>query len=522
MNELSYLDYAVIASYFVALIGIAFYFSRRQTTTEVYFIGGGTIPWWAMGISLMAALISSITFIAFPGDAYEKNWSGLVPGLMVPLVLLVAAAIIIPFYRQAVGMSAYQYFEERFGYGARLYSSLSFLLMQFSKMGLVLWLISLALSTMSGWNIYTIIIVLEVITIIYVLFGGIEGVVWTAVLQGAVLAAAGVVCLAVLMLTPPGGPKAVLELAWENGKFSLGGFGFNLHEPTFLVLACYGVSVYIQKYAADQAVVQRYLIAKSNREALRGTVLGALLCIPVWMMFLLIGSCLWAYVQLTGLELPPHVDRADKVFPFFISHELPSGVTGLVLAALIAAAVDPDLNSISVVVVEDYYRRFQPTSTDAGRLRFGKLTVVFSGIVTVLIAMVLARSQGTALSLAFLIAAILSAGVAGLFGLAFLSSRATAGGAYVGIAAGIAFTAWATLTSKGMWDCGRFNYTLHPYLIGVFANLILIVIGYLSSPFFERTVDALPLTIWGWLRDRSRRDMPPERMKLEQVAVQDL
>lgn len=502
MNGLALIDYVVIAGYFAALIGIAAYFARKQTTTEVYYVGGRSVPWWAMGISLMATLISSITFVAFPGDAYEKNWAGLVPGLMVPIVLLLLAAVVIPFYRQAVGLSAYEYFEKRFGYGARVYSSLAFLLMQFSKMSLVLWLISLAVSSMADWNIYVVLIVLEIFTITYVVLGGIEAVIWTAVLQGIVLAAGGAACLAVLLLRPEGGPEAVLALAWENNKFSLGGMGFNFDQPTFLVLALYGISVYIQKYATDQAVVQRYLTSKTDGEALRGTLLGALLCIPVWALFLLIGTCLWSYAQITGLTFPAHIDRPDEIFPYFIVHELPSGLTGLVLAALIAAAIDADLNSISVVIVEDYYRRLRRNTTDAERLFVGKLTIAVTGLGTIGMAALLANSEGTALSTAFLIASIASGGVTGLFALAFLCSRATPFGAYTGIAVGVLFTAWATLTNKGFIDAWGYRYTLHPYLIGVFTNLLLFAVGYAASWLTPQKVDARPLTLWGWLSKR--------------------
>jgi SSS family solute:Na+ symporter len=502
MNGLAFVDYVVVAGYFAALIGVAVYFSRQQTTTEVYYVGSRSIPWWAMGISLMATLISSITFVAYPGDAYEKNWSGLVPGLMVPLVLLLMAAVVIPFYRQAVGLSAYEYFEKRFGYGARVYSSLAFLLMQFSKMSMVLWLISLAVSSMGNWNIYVVLIVLEAITITYVVLGGIEAVIWTAVLQGIVLAVGGLLCLAVLLFRPEGGPAAVLELAWQNDKFSLGGFGIDLSQPTFLVLALYGISVYIQKYATDQSVVQRYLVAKSNREALHGTLLGALLCIPVWAMFLLIGSCLWSYCRITGMTFPPHIDRPDEIFPYFIIQGLPAGLSGLVLAALIATAIDADLNSMSVVIVEDYYRRLRPNATDAERLFIGKLMVVATGIGTIGMAALLARTEGTALSTAFLIASIVSGGVTGLFALAFLCPRATAGGAYAGIVAGVLFTAWATLSSKGWVDFVGVRYTLHPYLIGVFTTLLLFIVGYVTSPLFCGAADARSLTIWGWLSKR--------------------
>jgi solute:Na+ symporter, SSS family len=502
MSTLSPIDYAIIASYFLALIGVAAYFSKRQTTTEAYFVGGRSVPWWAMGLSLMATLISSITFVAFPGDAFKSNWSGLVPGLAVPLVLLVSAAVVIPFYRHAVGMSAYEYFEKRFGYPARVYSSLSFLLMQLSKMSFVLWLISLALSSMTTWNIYGVLIVLEVVTITYVLLGGIEAVIWTAVLQGAVLSAAGLACLSVLLFRPEAGPEAILNLAWENNKFSLGGFGLDLTQPTFLVLMLHGFSVNFQKYATDQAVVQRYLVAKTDQAALRGTLMGALLCIPVWIVFLLIGTCLWAYVKLEGLEFPTHIDRPDEVFPYFIAHQLPIGITGLVLAALIATAIDADLNSMSVVIVEDYYRRIRPNATDQQRLSLGKLLVALTGIATIGMAAVLAQSDGTALSTAFLIAAIVSSGVSGLFILAFLCPKATAGGAYMGIVCCVLFTAWATVSSKNLIDLPGVRYTLHPYLIGVIANILLFVVGYLASPCFSRTDGARALTVWGWLERR--------------------
>jgi SSS family solute:Na+ symporter len=410
--------------------------------------------------------------------------------------------VVIPVYRQVVGLSAYEYFEKRFGYGARLYSSFAFLLMQFSKMAMVLYLISLALSSMADWNIYVVLVVLEIVTITYVVLGGIEAVIWTAVLQGIVLAAGGLACLAVLLFRPEGGPEAVLSLAWENNKFSLGGIGFDLHQKTFLVVAFYGLSIYFQKYATDQAVVQRYLVAKTNREALQGTLLGALLCIPVWAMFLLIGTCLWSYAQLTGMTFPAHIEKSDEIFPYFIVQGLPVGVTGLVLAALIAAAIDADLNSISVVLIEDYYGRLRPNATDSQRLFAGKLMVVVTGISTIGMAALLARSEGTALSNAFLIASIVSGGLTGLFALAFLCPRATAGGAYIGILAGVLFTAWATLTSKKFVDLGEFNYSLDPLLIGVFTSLLLFGVGYVASLFFPSEVDARSLTVWGWLGKR--------------------
>ncbi|HEX5470725.1 MAG TPA: hypothetical protein VFW73_02510, partial [Lacipirellulaceae bacterium] len=213
----------------------------------------------------------------------------------------------------------------------------------------------------------------------------------------------------------------------------------------------------------------------------------------------------WSYCQLTGMTFPSYIDRADKIFPYFIARGLPMGISGLVLAALIATAIDADLNCMSVVIVEDYYRRLKPNATDAERLFMGKVMVFATGFGTIFMAALLASTKGTALSTTFLIASIVSGGVTGLFGLAFLCPRATAGGAYTGIVAGVLFTAWATLSNKHLMDFGGVRYTLHPYLIGVFSTLLLFVVGYIASPLFQRASDARSLTVWGWLSKQRTR-----------------
>jgi solute:Na+ symporter, SSS family len=195
-----------------------------------------------------------------------------------------------------------------------------------------------------------------------------------------------------------------------------------------------------------------------------------------------------------------------------------------VLAALIATAIDADLNSLSVVVVEDYYRRFRPDSTDRERLFVGKVAVGITGVVTIGVAAVLAHSEGTALKTAFQIASVVSGGVTGLFALAFLSGRATAGGAYVGIASSVLFTAWATITSKAQWS-PAIIYSLDPLLIGVFATLLLFGVGYVASPLFGRPTSSAALTLPGWLRVRNahRADnalqTPPEFQMAEASMV---
>jgi SSS family solute:Na+ symporter len=510
MSSLRWLDATVIIVYMVAMVFVGLHFARRQTSTEAYFVAKRSIPHWAMGISIYAALISSITFIAYPGSAFAGNWNELVPGFMVVGVLILVGTVIIPFFRHAVGMSAYEYFEKRFGYGARAYSALAFTAGHFSKMGFVFYTLALTITSMTGWNIFVVMIVTGVVTIFYTVIGGLEAVIWTDVIQGFVKCIGIFICLGFLFHLMPGGPSAAFQLAWEKHKFSLGTFDFDLTKRTSVwVMALYGFFWYMQKYTADQTLVQRYLVAKTDREALKGVALGALLCVPAWTLFMLIGTLVWAYYQLSGDAVPSYVDRPDRYFPYFLATKIPAGFAGLFMASLFSAAMSmlsSDLNCLSVVGVEDYYRKLRPNSTDRQRLTMGKLIVAGCGILAVAIGLIIALYSERVLSFYYMVTSIIAGGLAGLFLLAFLSPRANKEGVYIGIAACLIFTTWATLTSGKNPTCnfGSFNFKLHPVMIGVIAHVILLSVGYVASFFFARPdVNSRQMTLWGWL-DRAK------------------
>src|SRR5580704_564435 len=279
------LDLIVIAAYLAGLVAIGLRFARRQRTTEQYFVAGRSVPGWAMGLSLLATIITSVTFIAYPGSAYAGDWSLLVPGILFIGVLGLIGSVIVPFFRRVVSMSAYEYFGRRFGRGIRLYSSFAFAVGHFSKMGFVFYLLALTLAGMTGWPLDYVILVTVTVTILYTVIGGVEAVVWSDVLQGFVLWLGILVSLGYLLFLPAQGPHAVLSDAWTHHKISLGSTALRLDKPTILVLCIYGFFFYLQKYTADQTVVQRYLLARSDRSALRGIALGAGLCLPVWTAF---------------------------------------------------------------------------------------------------------------------------------------------------------------------------------------------------------------------------------------------
>jgi SSS family solute:Na+ symporter len=514
---LALIDYIIIILSVVFSIGFGISFARRQKSTSNYFAASGSIPSWAVGISILATLVSSITFLAYPGEGFSSNWILLVQAIMVVVVLSFLVWVVVPLYRKVIGISAYEYFEKRFGFIARLYGSLAFSLTHFSKMGTVFFLLALALAGMTGWNTYSIIWVLGAGIIILTMLGGIEAVIWLDVIQGFMLIGGGILCAIVLLIIPEGGPMAVINTAFEFDKIGFAPYDFDFVQLTFIVMVLNGIFYGIQKYGTDQTIVQRYLTARSDRGAERAAMMGVLLSLPVWTLFMFIGTLLFVYYQVQGNFLPPDI-RPDAIFPYFIMHELPPGVTGLVLAALIAAAIsslDSDLNCLSAVAVDDYYKRFRPKSTDKQQLWVGKMIVVISGIAALIIASVYVSlgDQGV-LGVVFGLYAIFSGGIAGLFLLGLLSKRANKEGLYVGLIACILFTAWAVLTStkvslggekRILLDLGSLNFTQHKYMLGVYSHVVVFVVGYLASFLFPKKEVSDDLTIYGWLAIRKER-----------------
>ena len=333
-------DILIIAAYMLTLIAIGLRVSRGQKTTDTYFIADRSVPGWAAGLSLLATIITSVTFIAYPGAAYAGDWTLLVPGIMFVAVIAAIGPVVVPFFRHVVSMSVYEYFGQRFGQGVRMYASFAFATGHFAKMGFVFYLLALSVSGITGWPIVLIIVGLGIITIFYTFIGGLEAVIWTDVVQGFLLWTGVAVTIGLLLASRQTTAGAMWHLIVANHKMDLGGLSFNLAKPTFWTMAIYGLFFYLQKYTADQTVVQRYLAARTDRSAIRGMALGASLCLPIWAAFMLIGSLLWAFYRLTGQTLSAVVTRPDQVFPHYMVTQMPVGVgAGLFLAALFGAAM---------------------------------------------------------------------------------------------------------------------------------------------------------------------------------------
>jgi SSS family solute:Na+ symporter len=511
MSRLHFIDYCIILVVLGITLYLGFRFSKKQNTTENYFLSKGNFPSWALGLSLLSTLISSVTFLGYPAQGFSSNWILLVQGLMVPVVLAGTIWFIVPLYRKVIGLSTYEYFEKRFGGFARYYSSFSFILRQFAGMGTVLFLIAVAISSMTGIKPVVILAVVGLILIIVNLKGGMQAVIWLDVFQGFMLFASGIICLGILLFSIKGGIPEALRVATENKRAGFGPYELKLTQLTLIVMVINGAFYAIQKYGTDQTVVQRYLTAKTDKSAIRASLLGISLTIPIWTMFMFIGTALFVFYKQHAL---PAGTKAESVFPYFMMTQLPAGILGFIVAALISAAIcslSADLNSLAAVGVQDYYKKLKPNRPDSQYLGVGKLIVVIAGLIAAGIGCLylLTGNEGV-LGVVFTLYAIFSGGIVGIFLLGLFSARANRQGVNIGIIACILFTAWAFLTStpvgvrekKLLLDFGKYNFTHHILMLGVYSHLVVIGVGYIASLFFPKPVLDKNLLFSSWKANR--------------------
>lgn len=514
--SIHWLDVLVVAIYFAGIAYIGWRVSRRQKTAEQYFIADRSIPGWAVAFTLMGTLISTGTFVGHPGTAYQKGLILLVPHLLLLVVLLIVAKFIVPFYRRVVHMSAYEYIGRRFGLGGRFYTSFGFLADRIFDLGVTLLTTAIAINALTGWDLRSVILGVGAFTIVYTMLGGVEAVVWTDVAQGIVLMVGGAFVLLRLLFAPEAGaPFSVIGEAWRGGRLTLGSLDFSWSSlfdlkqtPLWLFCLAYFVQ-WTRRYATDQHMVQRYLIAKTDRDASRGAVVSALMCVPIFAMFMFIGACLYGFFKLSGLPGPTLPDAA---MPYFLAHYMPTGLLGLVVAAILAAAmstVSADLNSVSTVLTADYFAHFFPKSSDRARLACGRWMVAVGGVGAAIAGSMMIPTEGSAplMERVIMVATILAGGTLGLFCLGFLTTRATRRGCYIGMACCALFTTWAILTEPKahLVDLG-FNFPFTPFIIGLLGHAVLFTTGFVASLLFGgfRPDNVVELTFWSSKRHASQ------------------
>ena len=440
-TEFGWLNWTVLIAYLLGMLGLGFYFMKREGDSEDFFKGGGRIPWWAAGISIYATMLSAITYMAYPAKAFATDWT-YYP--MLVTILLVSFPVIkyyLPFFRRLNVTSAYEYLEHRFNAPTRLMASALFIIFMIARMALVLYLPSLALTAVTGIDIYTCIILMGVITIIYCTMGGVEAVVWGDVVQGIILVGGALLAVGYLVFSTEGGPSAFLDIAMENDKFQLFDWSFDYRTATFWVIILGGIANNLISYTSDQTVIQRYLTTKDEKSARQSILMNGMMSVFISVVFFAIGAGLYTFFKTHPAELDYTMSKADTIFPFFMMSQLPAGIAGLLIAAIFAATmstISSNINSVATAFSIDFYKRWRPTTTDKGMLNVARYSCLISGIIGMLIALLMATWEILSLLDFFQeILGLLSSGLGGLFLMGIFFPRIGGRSALIGFIAGV-------------------------------------------------------------------------------------
>jgi len=442
-------DIGVLIVYLVGVVLFGSWFVKTSRSTDRFMAAGRRLPGWAVGLSLFGTYLSSISFLALPGKAYASNWNFFVFSLSLPLAAWVATRYFVPLYRKRNEVSAYGYLEHRFGPWARTYATVFYLLTQLGRMGTIMFLVALALHPLLGWPVWTLIVMIGLLVTFYAVMGGIEAVIWTDVIQSIVLLGGALAAVVFIFVGMPGGGGELFRVAGEAHKFSLGSFGSSIAEDTFWVVLVYGVFINLQNFGIDQNYIQRYIAAKSDKEAGKSVWLSALLYLPASAMFFFIGTGLFVFYKLQPHLLPAGT-AADKVFPHFIVNVLPVGMTGLVIAAIMAAAmstVSTSVNSSATVILTDIYKRyFRKNADEKESMRVLHATTIVWGLAGMGVGLAMMGVQ-QALDAWWKWAGIFSGGMLGLFLLGCFYRRARNVPAVIGAVVGVAVILWVTFSA---------------------------------------------------------------------------
>ena len=373
------LDIAVLCTYLALMAGTGFYFMRRNRDADAYFKAGGRLPWWVVSLSIYATMFSSITFISVPAMSFSGDMTWFVISFAIPIMALVTVRWYLPFFRRLGLTSAYEYLETRFNLPCRLFASAAFILFMIARTAIVAYLPALAISAVTGIGLNLAIVAVTFVTIIYCTVGGVEAVIWSDFIQSVILIASTALILALLVAGSDGGLAGFVRSGLDAGKFRVFDLAFDWTKPCFWVVFVGGMVANLASYTSDQCVVQRYMTTPDERGAAKSILLNGVLSFANSFVFFVMGVALWSFYRAHPGALPAGV-KPDAVLPVFIARELPTGVSGLVLAAVAAATMSTlssNLNSAASAFTTDFYRRLWKGQRE---LLCGKVCTVAVGL----------------------------------------------------------------------------------------------------------------------------------------------
>ena len=512
MANLPLIDIIVIAVYLLAMILTGFYFSRRNKNPDQFTKASGTIPGWAIGLSIYATFLSSNTFLGVPGKAFGSNWNSFVFSLSMPFAAWIASKFFVPFYRSTGEISAYTHLERRFGPWARTYTVLCFLLTQLARMGSIFFGIALSLQALLGYSMVPIMIVIGICIIIYTVLGGMEAVIWTEVVQGIVKTFGALLILYLIIREIPGGVSRIIEIGEQNSKFSLGTISPDFTEASFWVVLFYGFFINLNNFGMDQNYVQRYHTAASPRQAAKSVWFCVMLYIPASLLFFIIGTSLFAYYQLQpellatvksqavnerapgiGAAMQAQLaagltpaDYGDKVLPHFMVTRVPVGLMGLIISAILSAAmstISSGMNACATVFTVDIYKRHWKPGINAKKqlLILRVMTVIF-GMMGLAAGIAMIGSKSV-LDTWWELSGIFAGGMLGLFLLGIVSRRTSGHEALAATIIGIVVILWMTFSYLLPPEYEFLRNPLNANMVIVIGTLTIFLAGLLITSF---------------------------------------
>ena len=521
MNSLPILDISIILIYLLAMVLVGVYFSKKNKNSEQFTTASGSIPGWAIGLSIYATFLSSNTFLGVPGKAFGTNWNSFVFSISMPFAAWIASKYFVPFYRRTGEVSAYTHLENRFGPWARTYAVICFLLTQIARMGTIFFGIALSLQALIGYPMSTIMIVMGVCIILYTVMGGMEAVIWTEVVQG-IIKTLGAVLILILIISEMGGVSKIADIASSDQKFSLGSFSPDFTQSTFWVILFYGFFINLNNFGMDQNYIQRYHTAKSSKQASKSVWMCVWLYVPASLLFFIIGTSLYAYYQMhpelievvkqqvaterlgastsasqitqLASQLQPQ-DYGDKVMPHFMVTKIPSGLIGLIVSALLSAAmstISSGMNASATVFTMDIYKRyFKKQLSEKGNFFMLHLGTVIFGLLGLSagIAMIGVKSL---LDAWWQLSGIFAGGMLGLFLLGIISRRTKSAEAFTAVAIGVAVILWMTLSVKLPQKYEFLKNPLNNNMVIVIGTLTIFLVGLLLTARKRQLVLELP------------------------------
>jgi len=448
---LNRIDFAIIALYLVGITLFGLRFRRRHKSLRDYFLAGRDIPWWAIALSIVAAETSTLTIISIPGLAYDTNYTFLQVIMGYVVGRAVISFLFLPHYFRGDLYTAYELIERRFGSRLRSLTAGLFLLTRAAAEGVRVYAVSIVVSIALGTGEVASIAIITALTLIYTFEGGLAAVIWTDVVQTAIYVGGTLVGLFTIVHLVPGGWAAIHAAAASAGKLQVFDFRGDLSIPyTFWAGVIGGTFFTTASHGTDQLIVQRLLAARGQKQSATALLSSGIAILFQFALFLTVGMMLWAYYRVPSATF----GKADRIYPTFIVTRMPHGISGLLVAAILAAAMSnlsAALNSLSSSAILDFYARWRPQVDEATKMRFSRMATVAWALVLFGLAIIALHKVGRVVEVGLQIASVAYGALLGVFLLGVLTRRANQNGAMVGMLFGFAVELYLWLGHVVPW-----------------------------------------------------------------------